>query len=64
MTVVITKRRKAFNVIYTIEKENGEAEKNMKHFMITNRQLLENTRLKPVPTTKSKYPKIWISENI
>lgn len=29
MTVVITKRRKAFNVIYTIEKENGEAEKKI-----------------------------------
>ena len=32
MTVVITKRRKAFNVIYTIEKENGESEKKYETF--------------------------------
>lgn len=32
MAVVITKRRKAYNVIYTIQNENGDIEKRYETF--------------------------------
>ena len=38
MAVVITKRRKAYNVIYTIQNENGDIEKRYETFY--NRCLL------------------------
>ena len=32
MAVVITKRRKAYNVIYTVQNENGDIEKRYETF--------------------------------
>ena len=44
MAVVITKRRKAYNVIYTIQNENGDIEKRYETFYNGKKQALKSCK--------------------
>lgn len=57
MPVVITKRRKAFNVIYTIEKENGEAEKKYETFYDYKQAVARKHQIEASTNNKIKVSK-------